>query len=214
MKALGIVLAIVAVLLVGTTCGGISIYNGLVDDETGIEAIDKDMQNVHASVYKQIKGQGLAVEKYGEMVIESFKVAMSGRYGGGSQAAWQWIKEQNPDIKPEIMSKLQVIIEAGYTKFEATQRTKIDRVRSYKAKLRKFPSNVVAWVCRFPKIDLKLMDRIVTSAETKHDFDTGELSDPDPFGKKDKPATTAPTDNPNTGGGTAPAAPPDDKTGN
>lgn len=177
-----IVLGVLALLVLVVLSVTISTYNNLVRQENGIDAVDKDMQNVHASIYKQMKGQGLAVEKYGDMVIKALDAAMSGRYGeGGSRAAFQWIHEQNPNIAPDIMTKLQQVIEAGYNRFEATQRAKIDKVRVYKDILRFFPSNMIAGMLGFPKIDMSMADRVISSATTKKDFESGELSDPDPF---------------------------------
>ena len=182
-------IALIALVTLAVTVVGYTwvTYNTLVGYEEDIHAIDKDMQNVHASIHKQMRGQGIAVEKYGEMVIKALEVAMEGRYGKtGSQAAFQWLKEENPSIPPEIMTKLQQVIEAGYNRFEATQRTKIEMVNAYRKKLRRPPSSWVARQFGFPTIDMEAADRVITSAETKRDFAAGELSDPDPFGENKK----------------------------
>lgn len=164
---------------------GIGSYNNLVRQEEGIKASYEDMQNVHASIFNQIKSQGLSVEKYGDLVIQACNVAMEGRYGKmGSQAAFQWIQENNPTIQPQVMEKLQVAIEAGYNKFESTQRTKIDRIRIYQADLRSFPKNVFAELLGFPKIDMEKYGATISSAETKKTFETKEMETIDPFSKK------------------------------
>lgn len=187
MSKTAITLIVIGVLVLFSFIYGVTTYNGFVGSEEGISAIDKDMQNVHASIHKQMRGQGISIEKYGDLVIKAMTVSMEGRYGPtGSHAAVQLIHEQNPNIPSDIMAKLQETIESGYNRFEATQRTKIDKGRVYKQNLRSFPKNIVAAVCGFPKIDLAFVDRILTSAETKHDFETGELSDPDPFGEKNR----------------------------
>ena len=179
-----IVLGSLALLVISVTW---SSYNTFVGYEEDIQAIDKEMQSVHANGQKNIRGQGIAVEKYGEIFSQGLKIAIEGRYGKtGSQAAFQWLKEENPTIPPEIMQKLQQAIEATYNKFEATQRTKIEMVAAYRKKLRRPPSSWVAKGFGFPTIDMKAADSIITSAETKRDFETGELSDPDPFGENKK----------------------------
>jgi hypothetical protein len=161
-----------------------SARNDLVRFENRIEAVDKDMQNVHASIFQQMRQQGVAVEKYGDLVIQAINAAMSGRYGtGGSKAAFQWLQEQNPTIDSKIMDKLQVAIEAGYNRFEATQRTKLDIVRTYKDATQVFPKNIVAGLFGYPKKPWEEIGRIVTSAQTKADFEKGELSDPGIFAK-------------------------------
>ena len=160
----------------------ISVRNSLIRQENGIKAQDLDMQNVHASIYQQMESQGLVAKQYGKMVIDALDAAISGRYGeGGAKAAMLWIQEQNPNIDPSIMAKLQVTIEAGYNKFESAQRTKIDNVRTYANQLDVFPSNIVASMFGFPRIDMALANRIVTSGTTKQDFSTGELSQPKLF---------------------------------
>ena len=178
------VLLVLVVLVGAIVVWGISIYNGLIRFENQIEAVDQDMQNVHASIFQQMKQQGVAVEEYGQMVIEAIDTAISGRYGdGGSKAAFQWLQEQNPTISPEIMGKLQASIEAGYNKFEATQRTKLDVVREYKNATQVFPESRVARLFGFPRKSWDELGRIVTSSQTKQDFGSGELSDPGIFSK-------------------------------
>ena len=163
----------------------IGTYNNLVGQEEGIKATYNDMQNVHVSIFNQMKSQGLAAEKYGNMVIQALQVGMEGRYGqNGSQAAFQWIQEQNPTIDSKIMDKLQVAIEAGYNKFEAVQRTKIDKLRIYNQNLRTFPSNLAATLMGFPKIDLQKYGATISTAETKKTFESGEMKTIDPFSKE------------------------------
>jgi len=179
MKPVLLTLAIVFVLLVLIpVMVVVTTYNGLVRSENSIEAFDKDMQNVHANLYTQLKAQDLAVDKYGEMVVEAIQAAISGRYGDkGVKGAMLWIQEQNPTIDATVLVKLQVVIEAGYNKFEASQRTKIDAVRVYKDSLGTFPRNIIASAFGFPRMDKEMMERVITSATTKKDFASGELSD-------------------------------------
>ncbi len=153
--------------------------NGFVRTENRISALDGDMKNVHASIYRQMEAQGVAVDKYGDIVIEAINAGMSGRYGDdGVKGAMLWIHEQNPTIDAAIMLKLQQAIEVGYNKFEAKQREKIDVVRTYKDQLGSFPSNVVASTFGFPRIDMAAAERVISSATTKADFEAGELSAP------------------------------------
>jgi len=171
------IIAVIAVVFIG-------VYNSCIRFENQISAVDKDMQNVHASMFNNMKSQGIAVEKYGDLVIKALEVAMSGRYGkDGSQAGMQWIKEQNPSIDPKIFSKLQVVMEAGYNKFEATQRTKIDVVKSYKNHIQTFPNNILSGVFGFPRKSWADLESIITTAETKKTWEKGEMQTIDPFAK-------------------------------
>lgn len=178
------ILSVVAV--IGTfIIMSITYYNSFNGKEIYIKAVDKDMQNVHASFHKQMRAQGISVEKYGDLVIKALQVSMGGRYGAnGSQAAMQWIKEQNPTIDPKMFSKLQQVIEAGYNKFESVQRKKIDMVAVYEKQATNFPGVVFAGIFNFPKKPFDELGRIITSAETKIDFEKGELSDPKIFSDK------------------------------
>ncbi|MFC1598822.1 hypothetical protein ACFL2U_02335 [Patescibacteria group bacterium] len=180
-----VALAVVAVLVCGIGgCGlyTMGTYNSLVRQENGIEAVHEDMKNVHASIFNQIKSQGLTVEKYGDLVIQALEVSMSGRYGKtGSQAAMQWLKEENPTISPDVFTKLQTVIEVGYNKFESTQRSKIDRIRVYENSLEQFPSSLIASSFGFPRFDLAMYKVTISSAKTKKTFETGEMETIDPF---------------------------------
>lgn len=172
---------IIALIIIGVIMS-LSIYvlmkrNSFVVSENQIEAIHADMKNVHASIFQQMKQQGVAVDKYGDMVIE----ALQSTFGeGGSKAAFQWLQNQGT-IPPSIMEKLQVTIEAGYNKFEAAQRTKIDIVRVYKNDIKLFPGSLVASTLGYPTKTWAELEFIVISAETKVDFKTGEFSDPKIF---------------------------------
>jgi hypothetical protein len=170
--------AVIGIFIIDAIC----VNNKCNGKECTIVATDQDMQNIHASIFNQIKSQGLVAEKYGKMVIEAMKVAIQGRYGAnGSQAAMQWIKENNPTIPADIMSKLQTVIEAGYTSFEAKQRTKIDQLRVYKEFLGSCPQGNIAHMMGWPKIDMKNMSEVVSTAETKETFKTKEMKTIDPF---------------------------------
>lgn len=184
MKILIITLTAIAVIIVSVIMMVVGTYNGLVRDENGIVAVHEDMQNVHASIFNTIKSQGLSVEKYGEMVTTAISVAIEGRYGKtGSQAAMQWIQEQNPTIDPKIFEKLQVAIEAGYSRFEATQRTKIDRIRVYDNKLDSLVTGALARFMGFPKKVTADMRKTISSSETKKMMETKEMETIDPFAK-------------------------------
>ncbi len=180
-----ITLGVVALIVSALAIWVISSRNTLVRFENKVEAIDRDMQNVHASIFQQMRQQGVAVEKYGDLVIQGIHESMNGRYGAdGSRAAMQWITEQNPSIDPKIMEKLQIAIESGYNRFEAVQRTKIDVVRTYKDATQVFPNNIIANMFGYPRKSWSELERIVTSSQTKADFEKGELSDPRIFDKK------------------------------
>lgn len=189
-KGLIIGLAIAAVALVGG--GGIlSKYVGkhqtYVGYENAIDAQDKEMQNVDTEVTQSLQVQGLAANQYGDLVKDAIKAANSGRYGAdGSKAMMQWIKEQNPTIDPSIFKKIMVAAEAGYAKFAAVQKTKIDLARAYKTEYDQ-TAQVPLWGSfvngGFPRKPFSEFEKIVVSGETKRTFETGVREKLNPFAK-------------------------------
>jgi len=98
--------------------------------------------------------------------------AIQARYGKeGSQAAFQWLKEHNPQFDSSMYVKLQTIIESGRNSFEANQKMLLDKKRVYETELRRFPTVLLANMMGFPKIDLDEID-IVTSSKTVKAFDS------------------------------------------
>ena len=180
--AIGIIIGLIAIIFIGIVWFA-GTYNGLVRQENSIVAAHEDLQNVHASIFNQIKSQGLSVEKYGDMVTKAINAAIEGRYGkNGSQAAMQWIQENNPTIDSKVFEKLQVVIEAGYNKFEEAQRTKIDKIRVYDNTLDSFFTGFVAKsIMGFPKKVTADMRKTITSAETSEMMKTKEMKTIDPF---------------------------------
>lgn len=175
-----IVLGIVGVLLVIF----VGAYNKLARQENGIVAAHEELKNVHTSIFNQMKSQGLAVEKYGDMVIKAIEVSMTGRYGKtGSQAGIQWIKEQNPTIDVKIMDRLQVAIESGYKEFQHRQTAKIDLIRVYDDSRDTFPSSVVAWLGGFPKKVTADIRKTISSAATDDMMARKQMDTIDPFSK-------------------------------
>ena len=183
-NALLILIGLLIIIIIGASWFA-GTYNGLVRQENGIVAANEDLQNIHTSIFNQIKSQGLSVEKYGTMVTQAITTAIEGRYGkNGSQAAMQWIQENNPTIDSKIFEKLQVVIEAGYNKFESAQRTKIDKLRIYDNTMDSlFTGFVAKSVMGFPKKVTADMRKTITSAETTEMMKTKEMKTIDPFAR-------------------------------
>lgn len=175
--ALGLMLLMLVVYVVGT-------YNDLVQQENGVIAVHEDMKNVHASIFNNMKSQGISVEKYGDTVIKAIEVAMGGRYGkNGAQGAMLWLKEQNPSIDSAVYLKLQTVIEAGYTRFESTQRGKIDRLRVIDNTLESFPKGFIARLFGFPKKVTADMRVTISSEATEEMMKTKKMQTINPFEK-------------------------------
>lgn len=155
----------------------ISYHNKFNSFENTLEVAIKEVQNVHATTYKNMKMQGVAFDKYGDLVIEAMKVAVSGRQNAG--AAMTWIQEKNPNIDSSVLKKLQQVIEVSFNKFKSAQTRQLDIYNKYKTSTTSYFGSHFANSHGFPKKSWEELGRIVTSKVTKRDFATGELSDPE-----------------------------------
>jgi hypothetical protein len=183
-KVLLMVVGGLAMLVVIAIIYLVSTYNTAARMENGVVAVHEDMKNVHASIFNTMKSQGLSIEKYGDTVIKALDAAMNGRYGAdGVKGAMVWIQEQNPTIDASLYSKLQTVIESGYTRFEATQRSKIDRLRVYDNFIDTNPGGAVAKAFGYPKKVTADMRQTISTAETKEMMATKEMKTIDPFAK-------------------------------
>jgi hypothetical protein len=150
----------------------ISINNELVEQEAGLDAQYKQDQNNYDNFTKKVVEVAQVPAMMRDDLVKITKAAISGRYGAdGSKAVFQFIKEQNPNVSPEIYTKIQQVIDAGRTSFEAEQKMLLDKKRLYVVQLNSFPTGFVARMLGFPKIDLTKID-IVTSDDTDKAFTT------------------------------------------
>jgi hypothetical protein len=148
----------------------ISINNELVVQEAGLDAQYKQNQNNYDNFTKKVVEVAQVPAMMRDDLEKVTKAAIQGRYGAdGSKAVFQFIKEQNPSISPEIYTKIQQVIDSGRTAFESEQKMLLDKKRVYLIQLNSFPTNFVARLLGFPKLDLTKID-IVTSDDTDKAF--------------------------------------------
>ena len=160
---------ILGVVLIGST---IQTYNSFVGLEKGVIAQYEQNQNNYDNMWKKFKESVQVSAIYAKDTEKIYKSAIEGRYGDkGSQAVFQFLKEQNPNIDASLYKRIQETVEAGRDSFEENQKLLIDKKRLYTTKLSLFPDSLVASVFNFPHIDLDKYG-IVTSDRTEKAFDT------------------------------------------
>ena len=189
-KTLTIILvALGAVLLLGgLTCSSyIGFRQTCVTFENNIGAQDREMKNVDTEITNSLITQGLSAQEYSKVVIGAIQAANTGRYGAdGSKAMMQWIKESNPQIDASIFKKIMIAAEAGYSKFSAAQRRKIDIAREYRNLVetkQQVPLIGSIWTSGFPRKPWGELERVIVSEDTAKTFDTGIKKAIDPFHK-------------------------------
>lgn len=146
--------------------------NTAIDNETTITAQYKDNQNVYDNMWKSFREMAKVPAMYADKLKELYDSAIKSRYGGeGSRAMFQWLKEHNPNLDVSVYTQLQRAIEAGRTKFSASQTTLLDKKRVYERHLRHSFGPLWAGLWGYPTINLDQFD-IVTSDRTDKAFDT------------------------------------------
>ena len=151
----------------------VSNYNYGNEAERTIEAEYENLHNVLGQYSLKIGEAAQIPAMQTEDLATLFTGALDARYGAdGSQAAMQWIKEQNPQLDQSTYLQIQQMIEAGRNKFENHQTKFLDTKRVYETNLGYLWTGMMLRVAGYPTIDLDSMN-IVTSAHAKKTFETG-----------------------------------------
>ena len=141
--------------------------------ERQIEATHTDNRNVLAQYSTRIMEMAQVPDMYKEDVMEIYEGALTGRYGeNGSQAMFQFLQEQNPQIDASLYTNIQQSMEAGRNKFENSQTRLIDLKRGYETRLGSFYSGFWLSVAGYPRIDLDDFN-IVLNDHSNAAFESG-----------------------------------------
>lgn len=132
-----------------------------------IDAQYKKIETDYEKMSRVILQQAGILNKYSNDFKEIYKGMMTGRYGEkGSQAMWQWIKEQNPQIDASLYAKLMTTVEAQRTAFSRRQEQVAAMIAESNKMLRTAPSK---WF-----VDGEIKEaKIVSSSNTKVIMETG-----------------------------------------
>lgn len=156
----GGIVALLALILGGTY---ISAFNYGNQMEQQLAAQLSNNQNILAQYQQKMLEAAQVPEMYKNDFKEITKAAIEGRYGdGGSQATFQWLKEQNPSLDVSVYAKLQQLIEAGRDEFKLAQTKMIDVKRQYETQLGTFWFGTWLHIAGWPKADLATFKPIIT----------------------------------------------------
>ena len=172
--ALGCFGALVFTVVSGSIGSYVSAVNYGNRAERQIEATWENNQNILSQYSNRISEMAQVPEAQKNDLLEVYTEAMTGRYGeNGSQAVFQWLQEQNPQLNNEVYTRLQVSMEAGRKDFEVAQTTLIDQKRTYKTRLGEFWGGFWLNVAGYPKIDFDKYEAI-TNDYAEGAFETGK----------------------------------------
>jgi hypothetical protein len=153
----------------------VSYNNQEIEIRNLAEAQQENNKTVYDKVWKIIKQKAGVTDKYATDFKEAYGGLMTARYGDGKNPMWSWVKEHNPNLDASMYKDLSASIEALRNEFQQVQKRLIDIKREHENLRKKIPS---CWfVGKRPELELD----IVTSANTKEVFQTGEENDVEIF---------------------------------
>lgn len=154
------VIIVAVLMLVGAY---IDAANYGVTMEKKLEAEYMNNQNVLTQYSQKIGEAAQVPTMMKDDLKEIVTAAITGRYGkDGSQATFQWLKEQNPQLDSKVYVKLQQIIEAGRNEFQNAQTRLIDTRRSYETNLGYVWKGFWLRLAGYPKVELDKYKPITT----------------------------------------------------
>lgn len=173
--AAGVLFVGLAVVIFGSY---VSAVNYGASTESSLRAAQSDSRNVFAQAGQKIREVAQVPAMYAEDVERVTREAIEGRYGeNGSQATFQWLQEQNPQLDASVYTKVQQVIEGSRRDFENAQRRQIDVRRQYEAALGSFWRGFWLSAAGYPKLTLSDFD-IVSTAEADEAFRTKQEAGP------------------------------------
>lgn len=165
--------AAVAVVVLGAAGSYISYANYGNRTEVAIKARYQDNENIYANGTQKVMEVAQVPAMYKDDLKEVFTAAIQGRYGeNGSQATFQWLKEQNPQLDSGMYVKVQQVIEAFRNEFKTAQTALLDQCRSYETKRGYIWSGFWLNLAGYPKMDIAKMCTIVSTDKARQTFET------------------------------------------
>ena len=169
-------------LLIGAGLLLITTWNTLVSLEQRLPALHQKSQNSLSTMIGRIKSEGMVAQDFEKTFKESLEKVFGsgGRYGSGWGGLVKAISESNPNLPPDVYTRLQATIGAEYSSFESAQNEKIDGVRQLRTALGKIQYQPARMLGGFPHVRIEEYEAIVLTGEAKEAFDKGTLAPVDP----------------------------------
>lgn len=150
----------------------VSNYNYGNRAEQTIKAEYTNMENILAQYSLQIGEAAQIPNMQADDLQRIFTNTLDARYGSdGSQAAFQWIQEQNPNLDQSTYLKIQQLIEAGRNRFENAQTKFIDTKRVYETNLGYLWKGFWLRTAGYPTLNLADY-AIISSSHAQQAFET------------------------------------------
>lgn len=166
--------AVVAVVGLAVVGSYISAANYGVEAEAGIKAKYRDNENIYAQGTQKVIEIAQVPDMYAADLKEVVKAAIQGRYGeNGSQATFQWLKEQNPSLDSSMYKKIQQVIESFRDEFKNAQTGLLDRCQTYEKQRGYVWSGFWLRMAGYPKQDIEKMCMPISTNKARQTFDSG-----------------------------------------
>lgn len=137
--------------------------------EASLRAAIKNNENIYANGTQKIVEIAQVPAMYVDDVRKVTEAAIVGRYGDqGSQAVFQMLREQNPQLDASLYKAIQQEIRAFRDQFQNGQTAMLDRKRAYETALGTVWTGTWLRFAGYPKLDLAQYDIVTTdkAAET------------------------------------------------
>lgn len=129
-------------------------YNSGNDSEARIPAIYENNENILAQFGQTVQEIAQVPGMQRDDIVAIFTGTLDARYGeDGSQAGWQWIQEQNPNLDQSTYTAITQAIESGRADFRRAQTLLVDAKRNYCRDLGSFPGGMLMQAFGYPNIE-------------------------------------------------------------
>lgn len=167
----GLILTLVTLLFVGLI--SVFMYVSYSNKEIRLSSLVSAQVDTRDANYdkawKVIQQQAQLTDRYANDFKEVYKSMLEGRYGeNGSQAMFQWLQEQNPQLDASMYQTVQVTIEAQREEFFNEQKKLISYNREHVVLRKEFPGSL--FIGNRPDVEFN----IITSTRTQEAAASGK----------------------------------------